>query len=338
MRNPVAQSPRRPVLSAITPVYNVADYIHRCIESVLSQTLSDLELLVVDDGSTDETPRIVQDYAARDLRVRMFRGPNRGVSHARNVAMRHARGRYLAFLDGDDEWDPRFAMTLVGALERQPEMAIATGNAVNDGGGALDGRLVRPWPEEPREITFLDMIEREDAVFIMSVFRREVFDAIGGFNESLCRSEDYEFWLRAAATGFRVLAYPQPLGRYRRRSGSASADQTAMIDAMMTVLARARGFRGRARADELAAIDRQIARLSSMRLLCAGKAALLRRDFAGARTAFLELYREDNRVQHALLWASLLLAPRLVLKAYEARLARLERTASRENRLSFASN
>jgi glycosyltransferase involved in cell wall biosynthesis len=267
----------------------------------------------------------VSRYAARDSRVRGFRGPNRGVSHARNVAMQHARGRYFAFLDGDDEWGPAFAMTLVQLLERRPEFAIVSGNGRNAGGGVLDGRPVLPWPDEARELEFIDMVEHDDAVFIMSVFRREVFDTIGGFNEALFKGEDYEFWLRAAAAGFRFITHPEPLARYRRRPGSSSSDSAAMFEAMMKVLESARGFRHRARAAELGAIDRKLERLQAEYLLTKGKSALLRRDYEEARSHFWELYRRGEGLTHAAVSLGLRVSPGLVFRAYKARLRALER-------------
>jgi glycosyltransferase involved in cell wall biosynthesis len=321
VRTPSPDSSPQPLLSVVTGAYNAADYLPRCIESVLSQTMRSLELHVVDEGSTDATSQIVARYAAGDSRIRGFRGPNRGVSHARNVALRHARGQYLAFLDSDDEWDPLFAERLTAILDRRPDIAVVTGNAFNLGGPA-DGKPVRPWPAEASEITFLDMLEREDSVFIMSVFRREVYETIGGLNEALFRSEDYEFWLRAAATGFRFVSCPEPLGRYRRRPDSASANQSAMLETILTVLRSARGFRKRARADELAAIDRQVERFTSEWILSKGKAALLRRDFTEARGNFRELYRRGAGLQFALVAAGLAVAPTAVLKAYQARMAR----------------
>jgi len=314
-----------PVLSVITPVYNLEGYVGGCIGSVLGQTLHDLELVIVDDGSTDETSAVVAQYAASDSRVRGFRGPNRGVSHARNVAMQHARGRYFAFLDGDDRWEPSFATTLVGLLERRPEFAVVVGNALSVGGSVLDGHPVLPWPDEAREIGFVDMIERDNSVFIMSVFRREVFETIGGFNEALSRSEDYEFWMRAAAAGFRFVTHPEPLGRYHRRLGSSSSDSAAMFESMMKVLASARGFRHRARADELGAIDRKLERLQADYLLSKGKSALLRRDYEEACSHFWELYRRGEGLTHAAVSVGLKISPGLVFKAYKARLRGLER-------------
>ncbi len=312
-----------PVLSVITPAYNAEAYVASCIESVLGQTLPDLELLIVDDGSTDATAEIVSRFAAQDPRVRGFRGPNRGVSYSRNVALRHSRGRYLALLDADDQWDPSFAATMVHILDRQPNVGVVVGNALNLG-GPHDGKPVRPWPAEPRELRFIDMIEHEDSVFIMSVFRRAVYEQIGGFNEQRHRSEDYDFWLRAAAADVTFLTHPLPLGRYRRVPGSMSSNELAMFEAITQVLRDARGFRHRARAEELGAIDKQLEKLAAASLLTKGKAALLRRDFVEARCHFWELYRRGGGLSFAAASVGLRVAPRAVLGAYRARLQALE--------------
>jgi hypothetical protein len=150
-----------------------------------------------------------------------------------------------------------------------------------------------------------------------------VYETVGGFNPARSHGEDYEFWLRAAAAGYRFVTVPQPLGRYRRRPDSASADQSSMIEGSLSVLQAARGFRSRAKASELAAIDRQTERLTSELHLAKGKAALMRRDFTEARVRFRELYRRGAGNQYALVWVGLHLAPEAVARAYERRLARL---------------
>lgn len=320
-----------PTISVITPAYNVEPYLAACIESVLAQSLTDLELLIVDDGSTDGTAGVIASYTARDRRVRGFRGPNQGVSHARNVAMQHARGRYFALLDGDDEWEPSFARTLVQRLERQQEFAIISGNALNLGGD-LDGRPVKPWPAPPSEVRFIDLIEHEDAMFIMSIFRRAVYDSIGGFNEALSRSEDYEYWMRATAAGFRIVTAPEPLARYRRRADSMSADQGAMFDSIITVLKQAKGLRHRARTDELSAIDHQLDVLTAARLLALGKTAMLRRDFAEARSHFWELHRRGKGFPFTVTALALQVAPSAVRAAYRWQLRLKQRRVDAQRR------
>lgn len=327
---PKAQPPRlpSPTVSVVVAAYNVEAYLAGCIESVLGQTYRDFELLIVDDGSTDTTPSIIADYVRQDDRVKGFRGPNRGVSHARNVAMRHARGRLFALLDGDDEWEPDFLADQLRQFRRSPDLAIVSGNGRNVG-GVFDGEPVRPWPAEPRTIRFIDIIDEIDAVFIMSVFRREVYEAIGGFNETLYRSEDFEYWLRATAAGFLLQTNPLPLARYRRRSDSASADQPAMFDSIIRVLELARAFKAHPRAEELNAIDRQLGRLRAGRLLTLGKHALIRENFAEARAHFRELHRLEGGFRYRAVAAALRVAPSLVRTAYRRRLQHLQRTAER---------
>jgi glycosyltransferase involved in cell wall biosynthesis len=317
----------QPLLSVLTAAYNAEPYLPACIESVLSQTHGDLELLIVDDGSRDTTSEIVAHYAARDPRVRGFRGPNRGTAHARNVAMRHARGQFFALLDSDDVWEPTFAAEQVQLLQQNPQLGIVSGNGRNLGGGALDGLPVLPWPAEPRTVRFIDLIEHVDIMFIMSVFRREVYETLGGFNESLYRSEDYEYWLRAAASGFLIQTNPRPLALYRRRADSISADQPAMFESIIRVLELAREFRQRPRAEELGAIDLQLDRLRAGRLLTLGKAALLRQDFVEARTHFRELHRRGQGLRYGAMAAALRFAPALVRSAYRHRLQLLARRA-----------
>jgi glycosyltransferase involved in cell wall biosynthesis len=107
MRSTAEHAGRAPTVSVITPAFNAAPYVRETLDSVLAQTFTDFEVIVVDDGSTDETAAIVDWYAQRDPRVRVVRQANRGIAAARNTAIAHARGRFLALLDSDDLWFPR---------------------------------------------------------------------------------------------------------------------------------------------------------------------------------------------------------------------------------------
>ena len=106
-----------PQLSVIVPAYNARETLKRCLDSILGQSFRDLELIVVDDGSTDETPRICDEYAAADERVRVLHQPNGGVSRARNAGIDAARGERLAFVDADDHLLPEAYETMLRALE-----------------------------------------------------------------------------------------------------------------------------------------------------------------------------------------------------------------------------
>lgn len=105
------------MISVIVPVYNIAPYIERCVNSILNQTYSDLEVLLVDDGSTDATPVICDRIAANDCRVRVFHKKNGGVSSARNLALDHCRGEYISIIDGDDWIEPTLYEDAVRAMK-----------------------------------------------------------------------------------------------------------------------------------------------------------------------------------------------------------------------------
>ena len=115
-----------PTVSIIVPVYNAAETLNRCIESVLKQEYTDFELLLVDDGSTDDSGAICDRYAAKDKRIRVFHKGNSGVSDSRNLALNQARGVYLQFLDSDDWITPNATRLLVeAALQYHCDMVIS---------------------------------------------------------------------------------------------------------------------------------------------------------------------------------------------------------------------
>ena len=106
----------KPLISVIVPVYKVEAYLTACVESVLAQTYPNFELILVDDGSPDNCPRMCDEFAARDSRIRVIHKKNGGLSSARNAGIDAAKGSYLAFLDSDDLWTPFFLERLHAAL------------------------------------------------------------------------------------------------------------------------------------------------------------------------------------------------------------------------------
>ena len=95
-----------PIISVIVPVYNSSKYLKECLDSILNQTLTDIEVICVDDGSTDESPLILEEYASRDSRLQILKQENKGAGAARNLGMTIAKGKYLSFLDSDDFFSP----------------------------------------------------------------------------------------------------------------------------------------------------------------------------------------------------------------------------------------
>ena len=106
-----------PTISVIVPVYNTASYLSRCIESLVNQTYSDLQIILIDDGSTDESGAIADEWQTKDPRIEVYHQPNQGQSAARNVGLQHARGEYIAFVDSDDYIDSNYFSTMLQAAD-----------------------------------------------------------------------------------------------------------------------------------------------------------------------------------------------------------------------------
>jgi glycosyltransferase involved in cell wall biosynthesis len=315
----VAGGSESPTVSIITPAYNAARYLTDGVESAIGQTFSNFELIIIDDGSTDDTRAIASRLAERDSRVHVVATDHVGVAAARNLGMSRARGAHFAFLDSDDVWLPDFLAAQMAIFRRLPATDVVTGNAINVG-GRLDGRPLNPVGTECRPLSLLEIVENELVVTIMSVFRRAVFDATGGFDERLARSEDYDFWIRAAHLGFRFVQNPQPLVRYRRRPDSASADELAMYASLIFVLQRARQLCAASHLTT-AAIDRQLARFKEERLLASAKANLLDREYRAAAHEFGLLRDLRRDVESRLIAGASRHLPALLRWAYRTKTA-----------------
>lgn len=269
-----------PAVSIITPAWNAGDYIDETIASVRAQTFTDWEWLVVDDGSTDDTIARIERAAAADSRIRLLHQAHAGPSAARTLAMSSAGSAFFTFLDSDDVWLPGFLQAQLDVFARHPGTSLVTGNGWYLG-GPLDGQPLAPVGESSFELPVTRIVEDERSIFIMTVFRRDVFDAIGGLDPTQWTSEDYDFWLRAAMAGFVVRRNPRPLGYYRVRGDSLSRNRVRMIGGILETLRKAAG-----RCDPDTplghVISRQIARWERERLLEEAKAALDRNDAASA--------------------------------------------------------
>ena len=316
-----------PLVSVIMPAYNVEPYVGDAIRSALAQTFTDFELIVVDDGSKDGTANMVRQLARQDRRITLVQQTNCGLAGARNSAMRAARGEYFALLDSDDLWDPDFLTAQMGMFAGSPDIAIVTANARNMG-GPFDGKPARPWPDKRPQPDLAGILRDEEAVFIMSVFRRSVYEAIGGFDERMRSNEDYDYWLRAAAAGFRFVRNDSPLGDYRRRDDSLSANDVRMLTGLLFVYRKTRSaLTGRPR--ELAILDQQVARFETELLAAEARAAIDagNRRAAAEHLSALRSRRPGLRIAVAALVARVL--PPLLPFLYRWNRARLARRAAR---------
>ncbi len=306
-----------PLVSIVTPAYNSSAFIGETIAAALAQTCTDFELIVVDDGSTDNTIDVVHAAAKGDPRVIVMRSPHGGQAVARNAAFDEARGRFFALLDSDDVWMPKYLEEQLALLERFPERAIVTANAINRG-GPLDSRPLWPSTSGWRELSVRDLIQEEDAVCIMAVFRRAVVDRVGGFDPNFTGNEDYEFWIRCANAGFGILQNRRPLGFYRRRDGSVSADDIRMITGIMSVLGAAGCMSGPLE-HEHDAIQRQLRRLQQELVKAQMRSSLAKQDGATAARGLKTLSELRGSWSLAMAARLTMACPSLLLRAYDLR-------------------
>ena len=182
-----------PTISVIIPTYNRAGMLKEAIDSVLAQDYSDFELIVVDDGSTDETPQILNGYGGKIKRICQ---PNKGVSAARNRGIAAASGEFMAFLDSDDLWLPDKLTIQSEFLRSTPDALICQTEEI----WIRNGVRVNP-RERHRKVSGM-IFERSLALCLVSpsavMLRRGLFDEFGLFDESLPACEDYDMWLRVS--------------------------------------------------------------------------------------------------------------------------------------------
>ncbi len=210
-------------VSVLIPTYNRAAYLPEAINSALNQTFRDLEVVIVDDGSTDGTGELVRGI--HDPRLRYIYQENRGVSAALNTAWRAARGEYLARLDSDDVWLPNLLTELVPALDEDQGLGVIYARAqwMDAQGHTLPQLLGEP-EKFPGE-TLKSLLYSDCVCPIAVVIRRACLEHIGGYDETLPGTEDWDLWLRLAEEcGF---AYRHTvLARYRSHTQNITGAQS----------------------------------------------------------------------------------------------------------------
>ena len=217
------------LVSVIIPCYNQAHFLSEAIESVLAQTHPSFEIIVIDDGSTDNTSEV----AARFPSVRCIRQQNQGLPAARNSGLRAARGSYLVFLDSDDRLLPEAHETGLKYLLDHPECAFASGHyRLIDAAGKIVETNPQPRIDEDH---YLALLQNNYITVPASVmYRREIFDEVGPFDTSLKSSEDYELYLRIARA-HPVYCHGQLVAEYRQHGSNMSSNSERMLKATLTV-------------------------------------------------------------------------------------------------------
>ena len=232
---------RQARVAVIVPAYGLADLVGEALHSLQRQTMPDWECMVIDDGSPDDVAGAVTPFLA-DPRIHFIATANHGVSAARNRAIRHSAAPLIALLDGDDLFRPDYLATMVPVMEADPSIRFATCNARIFGAVERE-RLCfdhRQGKGEKRRGKLPDVLDRSFGVYIGSIFRRADFDTIGGFDESMAMSEDFDLWVRLLQLGGEAQYVDRVMGDYRVRASSASSDGKRMLFGNLKVYEKAR--------------------------------------------------------------------------------------------------
>jgi glycosyltransferase involved in cell wall biosynthesis len=208
-------------VSVVTPTYNRALFLPDAVSSVLAQTYADLELLIVDDGSEDDTANVLEPYL-EDGRVRYFYQQNQGQSHARNLALEQAKGDFIAFLDSDDIWAPDKLEKQLAVLQANPDVDIVHGDeaVINEQGVVISADNMK---RHSGQITRYLLADNSVSI-TTALVRRRCFDEMGGFDTSVGVADDYELWLRFSAR-FSYHYVPGIVASYRVMADQISSDK-----------------------------------------------------------------------------------------------------------------
>lgn len=203
--------PNTPLVSVVVPAYNMEQYISQTLDSVLGSTYSNIEVIVVDDGSKDATTSIVESYIERDKRVQLLRQTNAGPSRARNNAIEHSRGEYILPVDADDVISPTFIASAVKAIEEDKTIKVVSCRCQFFG--------LRQGEWELPDFTLKDLA-LDNRVCATSLYRRADWAKAGGYSETIIAREDWAFWIAMLKDGGKVHKLSEVGLYYRVRSAS----------------------------------------------------------------------------------------------------------------------
>jgi glycosyltransferase involved in cell wall biosynthesis len=225
-------------VSILIPCYQQGRFLAGAVHSALAQTHADCEIVIVNDGSTDETSRIANDLSAQyPGRVRLIEQENRGLAAARMAALTAATGAWIVALDADDGLMPDMAEACLAAAAAHPEADAIVGHAELTGADGLTPlRVLRQdripdWPE---------VLEHNPFGAGMAVLiQRTALEGAGGWDPALRACEDWDLWARMIRCGMCFIPVDRVLGRYRQSAAALSQQAESMLAAKLTVLARA---------------------------------------------------------------------------------------------------
>ncbi|MCE1179133.1 MAG: glycosyltransferase family 2 protein [Micrococcales bacterium] len=297
----------RPLVSVVIPAYNCAATLGGALTGALTQTYPHIEVVVVNDGSTDETSAIAHATPG----VRVIDIPNGGVSAARNRGVAEASGEFIAVCDSDDVLLPSHVEAAMALLEGAPATRAAVScNAFVLGPDGIDRRRTLMQAKDPRPEDQRYAMLQSHWTSYLSVAPRAFFADDIGYDSTLRRSEDWELWIRRLFQGWVVVRQATPTALYRVTAGSLSSDRGLMTDSEDEVMRRVvQDYQGRLTPREAAYLERRLALGSPLGLAAEADAALARGDAETARRRMSEAAELVPRETKVVAKARILRAP-----------------------------
>lgn len=250
------------------PAFDVGRYIGEAIESVLAQTFADWRLVIVDDGSTDNTAQIARSY--EDARIAVVCQDNAGAAAARNRAVAESRSEFLSMLDADDAWRPDYLEKMLGAFAAAPDYAFFACDAHTFVDEKHPGDRCSQNVAIAAPVTLERVASRDFQVYTAVTMRRDWFERVGGFDNELRNAEDFDLWVRMLGAGGAAGFINEPLAWYRNRPDSLSSNDNRLSAFTIKVYEKLRA----ARPDMGALCDRQVEKLRYTIALNKAKTAL----------------------------------------------------------------
>ncbi len=303
-----------PEVSVIIPVYQCIRYLGSALDSVRAQTFTNYEVIIVNDGS-DDTEEIERCLASRREPIIYLKQKNRGPSAARNAGLLAASGRFVAFLDADDYWEPNHLAEQIAFINREPATDLAYADAYLVDDFQMAGRTFMEEIPSSGEVTLEGLLDERCTVLLSSVVaRKQSVMAAGMFDESFRYAEDYDLWLRMAKRGARLAYQRKVLLNKRRHWESLTADGKRLFENALHVLDKV--GRGDLTDSERTALTRHRKKLLAYLKLESGKLNLARGQFTAAVEAFKEAneFYRSWKLRWVLFW--LRFSPHLLCRIY----------------------
>ncbi|WP_441296495.1 glycosyltransferase family 2 protein [Bacillus sp. FJAT-45066] len=221
--NSLEKNSEKPLVSVITPSFNSERFIKDTIASVISQTFNNWEMIIVDDGSSDNTIKFVKEVIKHDPRIKLIQlHQNSGPAIARNVALEHAKGRYVAFLDSDDQWLPEKLEKQLNFMQKENVAFSFTGYKMIKEDGSEIGDII----DIPKSVSYDDLLKQNMIGCLTVMIDRDIIGDVKMVN--IRTRQDYVLWLNISKNGFKAYGLNSVLAKYRIVNNSISRKKWKM--------------------------------------------------------------------------------------------------------------